>query len=74
MTIDEVKAKLMANDTIKVTHTYFTNDEWIKRKILPGTNKLSIEDECGYTLDWNEFWSIRNTPAFADGWEVYKDA
>jgi len=73
MTRDQIKAKLMANDTIKVRHQYFTPDEFIMSHLMEGTNELVLIDEQGLILEWNEFWRWRQGPEFADGWEIIKD-
>jgi hypothetical protein len=52
----------------KVTHEYFSDDEFIYMI------KCIIFDENNYnmgTVD-DEFWKIRGTEMFDDGWEIYK--
>lgn len=50
----------------KVTHTYFSPDEWIT--IQNG----SILTEEGYLIYQDEFWSYRENSYFNEGWELYK--
>lgn len=48
----------------RVRHRYFSDEEWIE--FTDG----KLYDENGYELDWDEFWSLRNSEAFEDGWET----
>lgn len=48
----------------KVTHRTFTNDEYIYRE---GSELMC---ECGF-LDEDEFWDIRDIPAFDVDWSIY---
>lgn len=49
----------------KVTHTYFTDDEWIS--CYDG----KVIDEIGMKLNWEEFWAHRQSPAFDKDWSLY---
>lgn len=51
----------------KVTHRFFTNDEWMKME----GNKIVLED--GVTCDPEEFWRWRMHEAWNDGYSLYTD-
>ncbi len=52
---------------VKVTHRYFTNDEFIKME----SNKIIDENDCILCPD--EFWSYRTNAWFDSGWSIFKD-
>ena len=49
----------------KVTHPFFTSDEWISME----GNKIVCEDGCRH--NFYEFWSIRTNLGFLAGWEIF---
>jgi hypothetical protein len=49
----------------KVTHRYFTSDEWIT------LNGYMIVTEEGYSIPEHAFWKDRQSPSFEDGWSIY---
>lgn len=53
----------------KVTHTYFTSDEWMK----DGDN-YDIEFEDGCKCSFQQFWQGRNTPDWNEGWSLYSES
>lgn len=61
------QAQQMLIQGFAITHTYFSDDEWVK---LDGEHPSDLVDEKGYHLDWDEFWSYRNTKIFDEGWDV----
>lgn len=63
MTKDEAKKAMLKGE--KVTHKYFSPDEYIT-----GGNGTII-DEKGYRLNELEFWSYRTDGAFNDGWSIF---
>ena len=65
MTKEEAIVQMKAGN--KLTHTYFTPDEWVT--IL--NDKYHFED--GVECSFEEFWSHRMGPAWFFGWEIYKD-
>lgn len=50
----------------KVTHQYFSIDEWITMK------KGLIVTEEGYAVNPEEFWSYRTDEYWETGWREYK--
>lgn len=53
---------------VKVTHRYFTSNEWITMK-----GNLTIQTEEGYSFPADEFWRYRNDIDWMDGWSIYKE-
>jgi len=52
----------------KLTHRYFTPDEWVKGN---GDGTYLLED--GYTCTAAEFWKFRQQEFFNDGWKIFKE-
>ena len=50
----------------KVTHQYFTDDEWATME----NGKIVLED--GVRCDPDEFWRWRLGSGFDDGWELFE--
>jgi hypothetical protein len=50
----------------KVTHQYFTPDEWATME----NGEIVLED--GVRCSPYEFWRWRDTPSFDEGWELFK--
>ena len=50
----------------KVTHTYFTPDEWITME----GNRIIFED--GYSCWAHEFWANRDGFGWNDGYSLFK--
>jgi len=50
----------------KVTHKYFSPDEWITIN-----DYCQIEDESGYRHEQDSFWLDRGEP-FYSGWELFE--
>jgi len=65
MTKDDAK-KAMGNGS-KVTHRYFTPEEWIME------SGCLYEFEDGCMCSFIEFWQHRTEDSWNDGWEIYKD-
>lgn len=63
MTKQEAKIALAAGCIL--THSYFTDDEFIYLK------DGKIHDEKGYNID-SEFWALRWDEAWQTGWEIKK--
>jgi hypothetical protein len=51
----------------RVTHTYFTPEEWISME----DGKIVTED--GYKFDPDEFWMHRFDPIFNENWIIFKE-
>ena len=49
----------------KVTHTYFTSDEWATQE----NGLIVLED--GVKCQPFEFWRDRTSPIFNDGWLIF---
>lgn len=63
MNISEAKEALYFNGE-KIRHRLFTPDEYLI--VVDGV----LKNERNTVLLEKEYWEIRNTPAFADGWEI----
>lgn len=61
------EAKLMMQEGHKVTHRYFSDDEYIK------LNDQLLEDEMGYLHDYNEFMSSRTEECWDSDWRIYNE-
>lgn len=55
-------------DGVKVTHRYFTREEYIYMK---GQNIFG-EDGCNFGTVNDEFWMGKRVLGFMDGWKTYK--
>lgn len=64
MTSTEAKQK--ANMGEKITHTYFSRDEFVT--VIDG----NLTDEDGCKLSWDEFWGIRTMGYWQTGWSIYE--
>lgn len=53
---------------VKVTHRYFTSNEWITMK-----GNFTIQTEEGYSFPADEFWRYRNDIDWMDGWSIFKE-
>lgn len=51
----------------KVTHSYFTDDEFIKME------KGKIVTEEGYSAPPEEFWKYRQSVWWNEGWELFEE-
>jgi hypothetical protein len=52
----------------KITHKYFSPDEWVKK--YDNNGNLILEDGV-ICSEW-EFWYHRTQDFFNNGWEIYK--
>ena len=52
----------------RLTHRYFTNDEWVKSDQDGST--IILED--GVCCSPNDFWQWRTDEAWNSDWEIYK--
>lgn len=50
----------------KVTHRYFSNDEWMTIE----NGKFLLED--GVRISFEEFWLYRYQDSWKDGYEIYE--
>ena len=66
MTKQEAIEKMKAGQ--KLTHRYFTNDEWVKAN-QSGTAYI-LED--GVVCTPQEFWRWRTDTAWDADWEIFK--
>jgi hypothetical protein len=55
-------------DGKKVTHKYFDDNQYI---FMIGQN-IYTEDNCSMGTIHDDFWRMRKTESFNDGWEIYK--
>lgn len=53
-------------DGTKVTHKYFSDDEWVTIK----NGLILLED--GITCTSNDFWKYRQSDFYNNGWELFK--
>ena len=54
------------NSGLKLTHTHFTPDEWMK----DSTVGYEFEDGCKCTEE--QFWFDRDSDSWLDGWSIYE--
>ena len=52
------------NNNQKVSHTHFSEEEWIKKDC----HLYEFEDGCRCNFD--EFWSFRDDPSWENGWYI----
>ncbi len=52
----------------KLTHQYFTPDEWVKSN--PSGDTYTFEDGC--TISSEIFWRQRQSDYWLTGWELFK--
>ena len=64
-TLSRAQAQIAFVERKKISHKYFTDREFI---CLDENNKMVDED--GNILDKMEFWLLRGTKLFDDGWFV----
>jgi hypothetical protein len=64
MTRDEALKELKSGK--KITHTYFTSDEYLFQRADV------IFTEEGYEVT-PEFWDLRSSKSWDEGWEIYKE-
>jgi len=55
-------------DGQKVTHRWFSPDEWVKR-----SDCLRYEFEDGCLCTHSEFWQWRDGESWLDGWSIFND-
>ena len=65
-TMTRYEAKQAINEGQKVTHTYFTDEEFIGRSQENG----QLIDENGIALNESDFWSLRAGASFDNGWSI----
>lgn len=65
MTKNEAIAAMLSGN--KVTHRYFSSDEWITMK---GNNTIITEE--GYRCYTIEFWKDRRGEAWESGWSIWE--
>jgi hypothetical protein len=66
MTREEALQAMIGGE--KVTHQYFSDDEFIYMK----GNNIYDENDFNMKTVNDEFWIIRKTEMFDDGWSIYK--
>ncbi len=52
-------------DGYKVTHRYFTDEEWVIER------NGSYIDEQGLVLSISDFWKYRQAEWYNDGWDIF---
>lgn len=52
----------------KVTHTYFSKNEWMKMN-----GNIEIEFEDGVKMEALDFWSIRNNTGWLNNFEIFEE-
>jgi hypothetical protein len=65
--MNKTEAIKAMEDGHKVTHKYFTDDEWMKM------NSKSFEFEDGVTCSPLAFWKDRTGVEWEFGWEIYQE-
>lgn len=65
MTKEEAIEKMKAGE--KVTHRYFTSDEWMTME----GGKIVLED--GVRCSTHEFWRWRTDDVWNDGYEIFNE-
>jgi hypothetical protein len=63
MTREEAKEQMRLGN--KVTHEYFSPDEWISEK----DGKVLTEE--GYLHNTTMFWNYKTAVSFDNGWELF---
>lgn len=66
MTKNQAIAAMLSGS--KVTHSYFSSDEWITME-----GNLTIITEEGYSISVDEFWKYRQGEAWESGWSIWID-
>ena len=66
MTKDEAIQQMLKGE--KVTHTSFTEEEWITM-----TSPREVLTEDRYTSSTTLFWQHRDHPTFSSGWSIWKE-
>lgn len=66
--MNKVQAKEMINKGVKVTHTLFTNTEWIKKHPKGSAHYLDEQDNV---IGINDFWKYRTGPKWDKDWGIY---
>lgn len=64
--MNRVEAIKAMREGKKVTHEYFTPEEWATQE----NGEIVLED--GVRCTPSEFWRDRNTSLFADGWSLFQ--
>lgn len=64
--MNKKEALLAMQEGKKVTHTYFTDEEWMSMK----DGKILTEE--GYLHPFLEYWSYRTAPGWEDGYSLYQ--
>ena len=65
MNREEAKQALI--DGERLTHTYFSDDEWVESGAM---GRYVFEDGC--LCSYQEFWAYRKDKSFDEGWSVKK--
>lgn len=65
--MDKTAAIKAMKEGKKITHRYFTPDEWMTMQ------KGMIVLEDGVVCAPNEFWNWRTAPTWNDGYELFKN-
>jgi hypothetical protein len=64
-TISKDEAIMIMKHGGKVTHEYFTSEEWVTMK-----NNFTVVTEDGYEIPDHLFWNDRKNPGFEKGWAI----
>lgn len=64
--MNQQEARIALNKGEKITHTYFSHNEFITVK---GGN---LVDENNYILGWEIFWGIRQHKGWQEDWSIYQ--
>lgn len=60
--------KTAKNKGVKITHGYFSFDEWLK--VSPDGQTLTFED--GVKMSIRDFFTLRMSKGWSEGWEIKK--
>lgn len=56
----------------KVTHKWFSKDEWMTAELCPFTYRLDLLLEDGVTVRASKFWALRDDKSWDDGYSLWE--
>lgn len=60
-------AKVIQRNGFKIKHVFFADGEFVV------TKNGFFQDENGFHLNENEFWNLRQSESFKDGWSLFQN-
>lgn len=67
MTFTKNEALTKLDEGHKLTHRYFTEEEWMVKSVYP----LHYEFEDGVVCPVEEFWRLRSDIGWETGWSIW---